>query len=36
MQYVVDVGGTLLIRAGDAIVKAWVIGEGRMMLLRGR
>jgi hypothetical protein len=30
------VGGTLLIKAGDEIVKAWVIGEGRMILLRGR
>ncbi|KAI2493301.1 hypothetical protein MHU86_21222 [Fragilaria crotonensis] len=26
-----DVGGTLLIKAGDEIVKAWVIGEARMM-----
>jgi hypothetical protein len=36
MQYILDVGGTLLIKAGDEIVKAWVIGEGRTMLLRGR
>jgi hypothetical protein len=36
MQYVLDVGGTWLNKAGDKIVKAWVIGEGRMMLQRGR
>ena len=36
MQYVLDVGGTLLIKAGDEIVKAWVIGEARMMLPRDR
>jgi hypothetical protein len=36
MQYILNVGGTLLNKAEDKIVKAWVIGEGRMMLLRGR
>jgi hypothetical protein len=36
MQYILNVGGTLLIKAGDKIVKAWINGEGRMMLLRGR
>jgi hypothetical protein len=25
MQYVLDVGGTWLIKAGDKIVKAWVV-----------
>jgi hypothetical protein len=36
MQYVLDAGGTWLIKAGDEIVKAWVIEEGRMMLQIGR
>ncbi len=36
MQYVLHVGGTLLNKAGDKIVKVSVIGEGRMMLLGGR
>ena len=35
-RYLLNVGGTLLIKAGDIIVKVWVIGKGRMLLLRGR
>jgi hypothetical protein len=36
MQFVLNVGGTWLIKAGEKIEEAWDIGEGRMMLQRGR
>ena len=37
MQYVLNVGGTLSIKAVDEIVKVWVsIGKERMLLRRGR